>query len=79
MEYQIMTNNASKEAEKLQRKFFRQNVHRVWSMVKSGRRDELSKKDDNLAEILMDHEEYREMMAPEQYSAAKVEPESFLC
>jgi hypothetical protein len=53
-----MTGDASKKEEKLQRKFFRQNVHRIWSMVESGRRDELSDKDNNLAEILMDHEEY---------------------
>ena len=53
-----MTGNASKEAEKLQRKFFRQNVHRIWGMVKSGSRYELSDKDNNLAEILMDHEEH---------------------
>jgi hypothetical protein len=53
-----MTGNASKTSEKLQRKLFRQNVHRIWRMVKSGRRDELSEKDNNLAEILMDHEEY---------------------
>jgi hypothetical protein len=53
-----MTENASRKEEKLQRKFFRQNVHRVWCMVKSGRRDELSDKDNQLAEILMEHEEH---------------------
>ena len=36
----------------------RQNIHRIWSMVKSGRRDELSEADNYLAEILMEHEEY---------------------
>ena len=46
------------ESEKLQRKLFRQNIHRIWGMVQSGRRDELSEKDNDLAEILMDHEEY---------------------
>ena len=53
-----MTSDASRESEKLQRMLFRQNVHRVWNIVKSGRRDDLSEKDNNLAEILMEHEEY---------------------
>ena len=53
-----MTSDASRKSEKLQRKLFRQNIHHIWSMVKSGRRDELSEADNNLAEILMDHEEY---------------------
>ena len=53
-----MTNDASRESEKLQRKLLRQNIHRIWSMVKSGRRDELSEADNYLAEILMEHEEY---------------------
>jgi hypothetical protein len=53
-----MTSDESRKSEKLQRKLFRQNVHRIWSMVKSGRRDELSEKDKYLAEILIDHEEY---------------------
>jgi hypothetical protein len=53
-----MTSNTTMEAEKLQRKLLRQNIHRIWSMVKSGRRDELSEADNYLAEILMEHEEY---------------------
>ncbi len=53
-----MTGNASKTSERLQRKLFRQNIHRIWNMVQSDRRDELSEKDNDLAEILMDHEEY---------------------
>jgi len=53
-----MASDAPKEAEMLQRKFFRQNVHRIWKMVKSGRQVELSEKDGNLAEILMEHQEY---------------------
>jgi hypothetical protein len=53
-----MTSGTSRESEKLQRKLFRQNIHRIWSMVESGRRGELSETDNNLAEILMDHEEY---------------------
>jgi hypothetical protein len=53
-----MTSDVSRESEKLQRKLFRQNIHHIWSMVQSGRRDELSEKDNNLAEILMEHEEY---------------------
>jgi hypothetical protein len=46
------------DAEKLQRKLLRQNIHHIWNMVKSGRRDELSETENNLAEILMEHEEY---------------------
>jgi len=53
-----MTSDASRELEKQHRKFFRQNIHRIWNMVKSGRRDELSEKDNHLAEILIEHEEY---------------------
>jgi hypothetical protein len=53
-----MTSDALKESEKLQRKLFRQNIHRIWLMVKSGRREELSEADNNLAEILLEHEEY---------------------
>jgi hypothetical protein len=53
-----LPNDATKEAEILQRKLLRQNIHRIWSMVKSGRRDELSEADNYLAEILMEHEEY---------------------
>jgi hypothetical protein len=53
-----MNSDASRESEKLQRKLFRQDIHRIWNMVKSGRRNELSEKDNNFAEILMDHEEY---------------------
>jgi hypothetical protein len=54
----LRTGNALKTSEKLQRKLFRQNIHRILSMIKSDRRDELSEKDNDLAEILMDHEEY---------------------
>jgi hypothetical protein len=53
-----MTSDASRESEKRQRKLFRQNVHHIWRMVKTGRRDELSEADNHLAEILMDHEEH---------------------
>jgi hypothetical protein len=55
-----MAGDASRESEKLQRKLFRQTIHRIWLMVKTGRRDELSEADNNLAEILMNHEEYRD-------------------
>lgn len=48
------------DAEKLQRKLLRQNIHRIWSMAKSGMREELSEAENNLAEILMEHEEYRD-------------------
>jgi hypothetical protein len=53
-----MTSDASKKSEQRQRMLFRQNIHRIWGMVQSDRRDELSEKDNDLAEILMDHEEY---------------------
>ena len=53
-----MANDDSRKAEKLQRMLFRRNIHRVWGMLQAGRREELSEKDNNLAEILMDHEEY---------------------
>jgi len=53
-----MTRDELIKAATLQRKLFRQNIYRIWSMVKSDRREELSEKENNLAEILMDHEEY---------------------
>jgi hypothetical protein len=53
-----MTDNDTKAHEKLQRRFFRKNVHRIWEMVKSGRRNELSEIDNSLALIIMDHQEY---------------------
>ena len=43
---------------RLQRKQFRQNIHRIWEMVKAGRRNELSDRDNDLALILMEHQEY---------------------
>jgi len=55
-----MTNDASRESAKLQRKLLRQNIHRIWSILKSGKRDELSEAENNLAEILTEHEEYRD-------------------
>jgi hypothetical protein len=55
-----MTNDESRGSAKLQRKLLRQNIHRIWSMIKSGRRDELSETDNYLAEILEEHEEYRD-------------------
>ena len=53
-----MTDDDTKAHEKLQRRFFRENIHRIWEMVKAGRRNELSEKDNDLALILMDHQEY---------------------
>ena len=38
----------------------RRNVHRIWETIRSERRNELSEADNYLAEILLDHEEYRE-------------------
>jgi hypothetical protein len=49
-----------KAYQKQQRKLFRQTVHRIWKSVKSGRVDELSGKENRLAIIIMDHEEYRD-------------------
>jgi hypothetical protein len=43
---------------KLQRQLFRQNVHVIWQMIKTGRVDELSAGEQKLAEIIMHHEEY---------------------
>jgi hypothetical protein len=47
-----MPSDESREPGKLQRKLLRQNIHRIWSMVKSGRRDELSEADNYLAETV---------------------------
>ncbi len=49
-----------KAYEKLQRKRFRQTVHRLWKMVKAGTVDELSEKENRLARIIMDHQEYHD-------------------
>jgi hypothetical protein len=53
-----MTENDARAYEKLQRRLFRENIHRIWETVKSGRRNELSEKDNNLALVVMDHQEY---------------------
>lgn len=53
-----MTSDALKKAAIQQRMLFRQSVYYIWGMVKSDKRDELSEKENNFAEILMDHEEY---------------------
>jgi hypothetical protein len=53
-----MKDDDAKDYQKLQRRYFRENVHRVWEMVKAGRRNELSDKDNDLALIIMDHQEY---------------------
>lgn len=53
-----MMDEDARAHEKLQRRLFRENIHRIWGMVKAGRRNELSEKDNDLALILMDHQEY---------------------
>ncbi|MEW6333103.1 MAG: DUF1841 family protein [Thermodesulfobacteriota bacterium] len=53
-----MSDNAARKSEKVQRMLFRRTVHRVWQLVKSGRRGELSDRDDQLADILLEHEQY---------------------
>jgi len=53
-----MASDALKKAAIQQRMLFRQSIYYIWGMVKSDRRDELSEKENNFAEILMDHEEY---------------------
>jgi hypothetical protein len=49
-----------KETPAKLRKLFRQHVHHIWGMLRSGRRNELSERDNDLAEILLEHEEHRE-------------------
>jgi hypothetical protein len=53
-----MKDDDAKAREKLQRRFFRESIHRIWQMVKAGRRNELSERDNDLALIIMDHQEY---------------------
>jgi hypothetical protein len=53
-----MRNKDSKTYEELQRGFFRQNVHRIWSMVKADRFEGLSGAERKLAGIIMHHQEY---------------------
>ena len=53
-----MANDAEIKAALEQRKLFRQNIYRIWNMVKADRRDELLEKENSFAEILLDHEEY---------------------
>jgi len=53
-----MTDDTLRKAAIQQRQLFRQTVYRIWGMVKDDRRAELSEKENNLAEILTDHEEY---------------------
>jgi hypothetical protein len=53
-----MNESDLKTYEKLQRIIFRKKVHRIWSILKSGKPDELSEKDKKLANIIIEHEEY---------------------
>lgn len=53
-----MADDFSKTYERLQRKFFRESIHRIWNMAKSGQLDEISEQDHKLAVIIMDHQEY---------------------
>ena len=55
-----MADNFSKTYEKLQRKFFREKVHNIWVLLKSGSLDELSEKDAKLAAVILNHQEYRD-------------------
>ena len=55
-----MTDDSATAQEKRQRRLFRQTVHRLWEVVKSGGIDELSEKENRLASIIMDHQEYHD-------------------
>ena len=55
-----MTDDLSKINERLQRKFFRENIQRIWTMIKCGMSVELTEQDHKLALIIMNHKEYRE-------------------
>ncbi|MHB8908453.1 MAG: DUF1841 family protein [Syntrophales bacterium] len=55
-----MKDASLKAYEKQQRKLFRQTVHRIWKVVKSGRVDELPEKEAGLAAIIGEHGEYRD-------------------
>jgi len=55
-----MTDDYSKINERLQRQYFRENIHRIWTMIKSGMSVELTEQDHKLAIIIMNHKEYRE-------------------
>src|SRR5512138_3810753 len=48
----------TKARQQLQRRQFRENIHRIWEMVQAGRRNELSDRENDLALILIDHQEY---------------------
>lgn len=52
-----MNDNSTGNYEKLQRKLFRESIHRLWMMAKEGRINELSDKEKTLAQILLDHQE----------------------
>ncbi|MDA8126037.1 MAG: DUF1841 family protein [Deltaproteobacteria bacterium] len=53
-----MTEDSARMQEKLQRKLFRENLHRIWMLAKEGQLNGLTAKERELAEILLDHQEY---------------------
>jgi hypothetical protein len=53
-----MTVADPKTYEKLQRRKFRESIHRIWMMAKEGRINELSARENELAQILLDHQQY---------------------
>jgi hypothetical protein len=50
--------NDPKTYENLQRKIFRENVHRIWMLAKEGRLQGLTEREKGLARILLDHQQY---------------------
>ena len=55
-----MTDDFSKEQDKLQRRILRQKMHRIWQTAKSGRLDDLNDEEKQMGHIMLEHEEYKD-------------------
>jgi len=55
-----------KSYENLQRRAFRQVVHRVWAMIQAGLTDEMNEAEARMARILIEHPEYEEIFDDEE-------------
>ena len=53
-----MNDDSARNYEKLQRKKFRENIHRIWMLAKEGRINELTARENELAQILLEHQQY---------------------
>jgi len=55
-----MTDNLSKERERLQRRMVRQKMHFIWKVAQTGTLNNLNDEEKEIAHIILEHEEYND-------------------